>query len=139
MSDSTHPGSGTSALAEFRKQKVNLTEKTIARLMESKAEFQHFGDQAADIMHAGFGFLNRMLETVLEFDETAILEHQLDWSANRLPHDGVPLSMLLNNIRVYQQVIEEDLTPASSRVIGHRLDWMINRLEELSQNTDAKE
>jgi hypothetical protein len=105
--------------------------------MESKTDFQHFGEKAEDVMKVGFGFLNRMLETALEFDETAVLEHQLEWSMNRLPHDGVPAPMLLNNVRAYRQVIEANLSPESSREIGRILDWMLNRLEELNRGQDT--
>ena len=137
MSDSTGSEVTAVALAEFRDKKDDLVAKTISRLIESRTDYQHFGDKAEDIMTAGFGFLNQMLETTLEFDETAILEHQLEWSMNRLPHDGVPVSMLLNNIRVYRLVVEENLSPESAGVVGRVLGWMLDRLEELNRGLDT--
>lgn len=132
MSEPTHSEDIAAVLAEFHREKDDLVAKTISQRMESKTEFEHFGGKANDIMTAGFGFLNRMLETVMEFDEFAIMEHQLEWSMNRLPHDGVPASMLLNNMRIYRQVVEENLSPASSREVVRVLDRMIDRLEYLN-------
>ena len=118
------------ALQEFRKQQNQLVEKTVARLMEAKADFAHMGDKAESKMLAGFGFINRMLETTMEFDEIAIMEHQLEWSANRLPHDGVPMPIMIKTLHVYRQVIEENLSAESSQRIGQQLEWMVSWLEK---------
>lgn len=139
MSEPTHSKDTAAALEEFRKEKDDLVAEIISRRMESNAEFEHLGGKANDIMVAGFGFLNRMLETVLEFDEFAIMEHQLEWSENRLPHDGVSVPMLLNNIRAYRQVVEEDLSPAGGREVLRVFDRIVARLEDPNRGQNVSE
>jgi hypothetical protein len=139
MSDSIHSEDTAAALAEFRKEKDDLVAETISRRMESNAEFEHLGGKANDIMVAGFGFLNRMLETVLEFDEFAIMEHQLEWSENRLPHDGVSGLMLLNNLRAYRQVVEERLSPTGGREVMRVLDRIVARLEDSNRGQNVSD
>ncbi|MBN1122538.1 MAG: hypothetical protein JXJ17_15790 [Anaerolineae bacterium] len=121
-------------LAEFRDKKDELVRKTLPRLMELGVDYTHLGDRAEEIMSAGFGFLTRMLETALEFSESAILAHQLAWSTERLPHDGVSVQMLVNNLYVYRQVVEENLSAQSGREIERILAWMIGQLEASDPN-----
>lgn len=64
-----------------------------------------YGDQAERILSAGLEFAPRMLETAMQPHEPRLLDQQLDWAYERLPHDGVVPEHILSRFQIYAEVV----------------------------------
>ena len=90
----------------------------------------------------GEGFLLRVWKVVLAQEEAvqialtttrqvSLLEDQLTWAMERLPHDGVVPAHILNRLRIYREVVGETLPERHANEIEPYLTWMIARQKEL--------
>ena len=121
------------ALAAFRKEKKTIIQEVTTRSLRQRDEVAHHGEKAEQLIRSGIEFTTRMLEAAMVMGEVALLEDQLAWAMERLPHDGVSPEYVLNRFCTYREVVEEHLPAAHSSEIIRFLEWMITRQRELLQ------
>jgi hypothetical protein len=121
-------------LAAFHNASRSIIEETVARALKRRVEVVQHGDQAEQLISSGMEFTTRMLEAALMTGEIPILEDELLWAKDRLPHDGVALEHILSRLIIYREVIAEKLPEESAREVNRFIDWMITRQQELIQD-----
>ena len=119
------------ALAAFREGKRAITQEVAARSLSREDEVAHHGEEAERLVTSGIEFTTRMLEAALKLGEITLLDDQLTWAMERLPHDGVSPQYVLNRFRIYRRVVEDLLPRSHALEITPFLDWMIARQREL--------
>jgi hypothetical protein len=119
------------ALAAFREEKSAITQEVAARSLSREDEVAHHGEEAGRLVTSGIEFTTRMLEAAMTVGEITLLDDQLTWAMERLPHDGVSPQYVLNRFRIYRQVVEDVLPKPHASEITPFLDWMIARQREL--------
>ena len=90
-------------------------------------------------MTIGMEFTTRMLESAMSLREVSILEYQLNWACDRLPHDGVALKHILIRLEIYREQIIEALTEEYASEITLYLDWMITWQKEYIKKSNIQE
>lgn len=121
------------ALAAFRKEKQAIIQEAAARSLARRDEVAHHGDEAERLITSGLEFTTRMVDAAMKMGEVALLDDQLTWAMDRLPHDGVSPEHVLKRFRIYRQVVEEHLPAAHAAEVVRFLEWMIARQQELLQ------
>lgn len=119
------------ALASFRHHEQAIIARVAARSLERRDEVIQHGENAEHLITAGIQFTTRMLDTAMALGEVALLEDQLAWALQRLPHDGVSPQQIVNRLRLYAEVVEELLSSDHARQITPFVAWMVTRLNEL--------
>lgn len=121
------------ALAAFRKEKQAIIQEVAARSLARRDEVAHHGDDAERLIRSGLEFTTRMVNAAMAMGEVGLLDDQLTWAMDRLPHDSVSPEHVLNRFRIYRQVVEERLPAAHAAEVARFLEWMIARQQELVQ------
>ncbi|MDI6644134.1 MAG: hypothetical protein QME14_03675 [Methanobacteriaceae archaeon] len=119
------------ALNAFISAGPYIIKETVKRSMQRKNEVEQHGDDAEQILTTGMEFTTRMLETAMALGEISILEDELRWARDRLPHDKVSLEHILKRFKIYRDVINDQLDPEYSKEIIPFLDWMIKRQKQI--------
>ncbi len=118
-------------LAAFRAAGPAIIRETVARSLARNEEVAHHGEQAERVIAAGLGFTTRMLDAVMAVGEIALLEDELLWARDRLPHDGVAPEHVLSRLKIYREVTIEMLPREQAAEVEPYLDWMIARQSEV--------
>lgn len=113
------------ALASFQENKEILIKKTVHRSLQREHEVAHLGESAQDLLTAGMEFTTQMLEAAMSMGEVALLEDELAWAQDRLPHDGVEMEHILNRLKILCDVTRETLPPKQANEINEFIKWMI--------------
>lgn len=113
------------ALASFQVNKEFLIKKTVQRSLQREHEVAHLGESAQDLLTAGMQFTTQMLEAAMSMGEVALLEDELEWAQDRLPHDGVEMEHVLNRLKILCDVTRETLPPEQANEINEFIKWMI--------------
>lgn len=119
------------ALNAFISASPYIIKETVNRSMERKSEVLQYGEDAEQILTTGLEFTTRMLETAMALGEISILEDELSWARDRLPHDNVELEHILQRFKIYREVLNEQIEPEHCQEINPFLDWMIIRQKEI--------
>lgn len=119
------------ALNAFISAGPYIIKETVKRSMERKDEVNQHGEDAEQILTTGMEFTTRMLETAMSLGEISILEDELSWARDRLPHDNVALEHILERFQIYQEVLNEQIEPEYCQEINPFLDWMITRQKQI--------
>jgi hypothetical protein len=69
----------------------------------------------------------------MQVHSAEMLEHQLQWAWDRLPHDGVQHAHLVSRFQIIAQVINSDLPSQNAQEIDPFVQWMIERQNQLIQ------
>ena len=125
------PAVSAETLAAFRENQETVIEKVTERSLAREHEVAHHGDDAERLIKSGLTFTTRMLDAAMAVGEVSLLEDQMTWAMERLPHDGVVPQHILNRLRIYREVVREMLPERHASEIEPYVTWMINRLEEL--------
>jgi hypothetical protein len=127
------------ALAAFRENKEAINREVVARSLARTEETAHHGAEAERLITSGIEFTTRMLDSAMAVGEIALLEDQLTWAMERLPHDGVVPRFVLNRLEIYREVVEACLPAPYASEVGRVVGWMTDRQQELVQarNTDV--
>jgi MerR family transcriptional regulator, light-induced transcriptional regulator len=119
------------ALAAFQAQRLNIVRATVARSLENQAEVAQHGAQAEELLTTGLDFTTQALEVAMRLHNTDMLEYQLQWGNERLPHDGVAPEQLLHRFEILSQVIEATLPAPYAQGITPFVQWLMARQREL--------
>ena len=76
-------------------------------------------------------FTALMLEPAMVYGEASLLEDQLRWAVQRLPHDRVNPELIVDRLRIFRDVTAELLPQGAAEQVDRYLLWMIDRLQEL--------
>jgi hypothetical protein len=120
----------TEALVAFRAATAEIIKETVAQAMICKADIKQHGDQAERLITSGFEFTTRMLDTAMSMGAISLLEDELSWAKDRLPHDGVSMQHLLNRLTIFRKIVLNKLPPREGSEVVRYIDWMIARLEK---------
>ncbi len=83
------------AQKEFNLNQRKIIDTLIPRLLSEQDEFNHLGDAAENTLQDGFEFLSSSLEACMQIDDFSLLESQLNWAGDRLPHDGISMERMI--------------------------------------------
>ena len=86
------------------------------------------------MLTTGLDFTTQALEVAMSLGDTSMLEYQLQWGIERLPHDGVQLADVLRRFQMLEQAIQAILLPQDAAQIEPYILWMIARQRELMNN-----
>jgi len=86
------------------------------------------------VISQGMTFVLRMLSAAMGVGAIALLDDELSWGWDRLPHDGVSPEHVLANFGLLRQVLDERLAPQHAAAIAPYVEWMITRQAEMIQN-----
>ena len=125
------PAVSAETLAAFRGKQEAVIRQVAERALAREQEVAHHGDQAERLVTSGLKFTSRMLDAAMAVGEVSLLEDQLTWAMERLPHDGVVPAHILNRLRIYREVVGETLPERHANEIEPYLTWMIARQKEL--------
>jgi hypothetical protein len=106
------PNVSAAAQTAFKKNHVRIIDGVVEKLLAEPGQFDQLGDRAEDTLRSGFEFTSSSLEACMLINDAALLVDQLRWSKDRLPHDGISMKRMAENLRVYCEVINQ-LLPAS--------------------------
>ncbi len=127
------PPVNADTLAAFREKQETIIRQVAERSLARQQEVAHHGDEAEQRITSGLVFTSRMLDAAMAVGELSLLEDQLTWAMDRLPHDGVVPEHVLHRLRIYREVVRETLAERHASEIESYLTWMIARQEELLQ------
>lgn len=122
-------------LASFREYAPRLIEAMIVR--EFGTERLGGRKAEADMVAAGMGFVIKMLDAAMEIGDVTILEDQLVWAAERLPHDGVSSGDVLQRFENFEQVLKAMLEPEHAQAIVLYVQWMIDRQRDIMDHSQT--
>ena len=120
------------ALEAFRGASSQITAETSLRALARREEVAHHGADALRLISSGIEFTVRMLDAAMAAGESALLEDELRWALDRLPHDGVSAEHMLSRFALLREVVKERLSPSAASEVALVIDWMEQRLRELS-------
>ncbi|MCK9151733.1 hypothetical protein [Methanobacterium alcaliphilum] len=109
----------------FKKHAPEIIEKTVQISMKRKEEVIQHGNQAQKLLILGMQFTTKMLESALITGEISLLEDELKWAKDRLPHDDVTMKHVLVRLKIYRTQIMKTLPEECAIEIVPFIDWMI--------------
>jgi hypothetical protein len=114
------------ALAAFRAASQSIVDRVVARSLAHRDDVVQHGEAAGPLITSGIRFTTQMLEAAMAVGEVALLEDQLAWALDRLPH-GVSPEHVLKRFRIYGEVVQELLPAQYAAEILPFVDWLIAR------------
>jgi hypothetical protein len=120
------------ALDAFRAESPRIIAETASRALARTEEVAHHGAEASRLITSGIEFTVRMLDAAMAADESALLEDELRWSLDRLPHDGVSTEHVLSRLALLREIVKGRMTPALAAEIAEVIEWTERRLRELA-------
>lgn len=114
------------ALASFQENRDAIIKETVSQSLKIDHEVEHHGEKAPQLLTTGLEFTTKMLEAAMITGEVVLLEDELKWAKDRLPHDGVQMEHVINRFEIYRGVVNETLPSDYASEIITFIDWMIN-------------
>lgn len=114
------------ALDAFKEAHDDIVGETVRRSMLIREHVAHHEDQASRLIASGLNFTVNMLEAAMISGRIELLEDQMKWAMERLPHDGVLPEHIAKRLELMADVIKEKLDPGHSSQIAPYLEWMIS-------------
>ena len=127
-----------SALTEFRKQLGAVIERVVEKTLQVDQGKEDAPDHSK-LLPAGFEFTLKMLDGAASVGDLTLLEDQLKWAIQRLPHDGVAPHQLQERFETLVVILEEMLSAETWTEFKPYLAWMIFRQRELTANFSPPE
>jgi hypothetical protein len=125
------PAISPEALASFKEKSPLIIKETVKRSLKRDKEVAHHGDQAEKLITSGLEFTTRMLEAAMGMGEISLLEDELSWAQDRLPHDGVEMEHVLSRFKIYRDVVKDTLPPEYAAEVNGFIEWMIVHQKEI--------
>lgn len=136
MNQEEFPPVSSEALKSFKEYSPQIIRNTVNISLKRTDEVAQHGDQARELLSTGMEFTTRMLESAMLMGEISILEDQLSWACDRLPHDGVALEHILIRLDIYREQIRDVLPEEYASEIIPYLDWMIEWQKEFLNKSE---
>lgn len=127
------PNVSAAAVASFQENRTKINELVVRRLLEEDREFDHLGDRAAQVLATGFEFTSAGIETCLKINDASLLVDQLQWARDRLPHDGISMPRMTENMKVYHQVILEVIPAPQNTEIAAFVQDIISAHQQIME------
>ena len=121
------------SMGAYKKEVQNIVKETVGRALEFKEECEQHGDKAEQLIAMGLQFTTNMLEAIMASGNVALMEDQLSWAMDRLPHDGVAHKHMIHRLEILSEVANEKLPADNSAEIVPYIKHMVARSEELSK------
>ena len=112
-------------LAAFETQRAAIVQATVVRCLANPQDVAQHGDQAERLLTAGLDFTTQAIGVAMRVQSGELLDQQLQWGNERLPHDGVTPTHLLSRLQILAAVIDELLSPAHAQVVNQYVQRMI--------------
>jgi hypothetical protein len=109
-----------------------IVAETAIRALARKEEVAHHGAEVSRLITSGIEFTVRVLDAAMAAGESALLEDELRWSLDRLPHDGVLTEHVLSRFALLREVVKERMPPDHTAEVVEVIQWMERRLRELA-------
>lgn len=122
------------AVEAFKKEQQNIINDAVAVSMKFKEDVEHHGEQAEQLIGTGLMFTAKMLEAILPTGQTVLLDDQLKWAVERLPHDGVQTTQIIKRLNYFSEALSKRIPPRLSEEIIPYIDYMIKRMEEITSS-----
>ncbi len=119
-----------SALTEYRKLLGQIIEEVVDSIVQDR-NLEGDGRDQIDLLPAGFEFTLKMLDGAASVGDLALLEDQLQWAVQRLPHQGILPEHLLNRFQLLEIIMEEVLSEGTWTEFHPYIQWMIARQRQL--------
>jgi hypothetical protein len=126
-----------SALTEYRKLLGQMIEEVVEGVFEDSTQVEQGRDQL-DLLPAGFEFTLKMLDGAASVGDLALLEDQLQWAVQHLPHQGILAEQLLTRFQLLETIMEEVLSAGTWAEFRPYLHWMITRQQELVEEAQSR-
>jgi hypothetical protein len=114
----------------FEENERKINERFVELMMEVIPNYEGFGDKSEHNYRAGSGFLTPVLQTALMTDSPALMDFQASWSKDRMPHYGLEIPQLKNNLILYKQVIDEAFPDELQAKANSIIDHLVEQLSE---------
>jgi hypothetical protein len=121
-------------LAAFRAHRAHLIETVVEWSLARPEEVVQHGAGARRVLAAGLEFTTQILEAVMQVGELGLLDYQLQWARDRLPHEGVAPAHLLARLEIYAQVVSGLLPAVQAAEVNRYVEWMIARQRQLMED-----
>jgi hypothetical protein len=118
-------------IASFKRLKNSLIDRAVSNIMLHSRSMDELGDTAEEKIRSGLDFTIEVLISVMSLADVNLLEDQLNWAKDRLPHDGIQPDHIMENMKILSGVINELMTETDADSIVPYLEWMIKRMERL--------
>jgi hypothetical protein len=123
----------SSTIASFKKLKNSIIDQTVADIMRHTRYMEELGSAAEEKIRSGLDFTIEVLISVMSLGDKNLLEDQLTWAKDRLPHDGVQSDHIMENLKLLAGVIKDLMTEKDAESIVPYVEWMIKRMEQVDQ------
>lgn len=130
------PAISPEALESFRENSQLIIKETVRRSLKREEEVSQHGDKAEKLITSGLEFTTKMLEAAMSMGEIPLLEDELTWAKDRLPHDGVEMEHVLTRFKIYRDLVGEKLPPEYATEVTGFIDWMIAHQKEIINQSD---
>jgi len=123
-----------STTASFKKLKNTLIDRAAANIMLHTKSMDTLGNTAEEKIRSGLDFTIEVLISVMSLGDVNLLEDQLNWAKDRLPHDGIEPEHIMENMKILAGVINELMTKTDADSIAPYMQWMIKRMERMDHS-----
>ena len=138
MNQEDFPPVSPEALKSFKENSPRIIKKTVDALMSILKKIES-DEMSRELLNRGLEFPTRILESAMLVGEISILDDQLSWACDRLPHDGVTLENILLMLELYQKEIKKTLKNEHNSQIIPYVDWMITWQKEYIKKANIQE
>ena len=126
MTQAVLPSVPQQTLDLFEAQRLAIVQAVVARCMAQPEQVTHHGGDAERLLTLGLDFTTQALGVAMRLQNGELLEQQLRWGNDRLPHDGVSAGQLLTRFELLASVISELLPPADAQLVNPYVQIMID-------------
>lgn len=123
-------------IAAFRAAGEAIVDVAARRVLERQTAQAPRGAKAERILREGMKHTTMALEAAMRFQAPDLLTQQMEWAQARLPHDGIAAIALLENLRLYADVVAEILPPTDGEQVGAYVAYLV-RLQEAHVSRQA--
>lgn len=122
-------------IAVFQRSSQKIINQVVELSLEREDDVVQHGEKAEEIIKAGIEFTTKMLESAMAMGEVLLLEDELQWAKDRLPHDKVNMEHVLERFKIYRDVVDELLPEDNAIEVNSYLNWMIQRQKEIIEDS----
>ena len=123
------PAVSAAALTEFEENEYHIISKVVEKAQTQISDSMPEG--GSEVLRAGMEFTVSSFRNAMNLGELTILENQINWGMDRLPHDGVKPTNVYQNFQLMADAVDELLSPESAQQIRAYVDWCVAKIKEM--------